>query len=67
MKHEFAQEQLDSRVVIERLGENGEVLEVSYGPTLKQRMEAHENNECDAMCSFCYTDACEWPPMHFLS
>ena len=60
MNYDFTQEQLDSRVVIERLGENGEILEVSYVSTLKEIMEAHENGECDAMCSFCYTDAYEW-------
>ncbi len=60
MNHDFTQEQLDSRLTIERLGANGEVLDTSYGPTLRERMQAHEKGECDAMCSFCYADACEW-------
>lgn len=49
----------DERVVIEITDKDGHK-ETFYGPTFAELREAHENHKCDAMCSFCYHEACEW-------
>lgn len=51
---------MDGRIVIERLDENDNVIERTFGTSEKERFDAHNEYNCDAFCGYCYKEACEW-------
>lgn len=44
---------------IERLDVNGIVIETFESPSLARLRQLHNEHRCDAMCSFCYAEACD--------
>ncbi len=51
---------MDGRVIFESLDESGNVIERTFGPSDKEKLDAHNRGDCDAFCWHCYEAACEW-------
>ena len=48
----------ENRPTITITDADGKVVEVGYGMTPEEVMEAHKKGTCDAMCPICYDEAC---------
>ena len=51
---------MEGRIIFERLDENGNVIERSFGSSEKERLDDHNNHACDMWCGYCYEGACNW-------
>ena len=51
---------MEGRIVFERLNEDGEVIERTFGSSQQERLDDHNNGKCDWLCPYCYDEACKW-------